>query len=214
MSEKFDKDGLINIKECKITGKGDKKQVKKPNKWKPSYFNLIGGSFHIYKDVEASSPTRTVQLKTSQLNKRLTDKEYDGTFVFSLTTEEIELLVQLEDEETWKQIIEAVDENMKKAARPPLNKDKKSGRLAALRDKTKKNVIDKAATSPMGKKAIRAKAPKEITNLIDAIKQIAKRESNSQKKAEEVEQNLFKIGVKCYILVNQKKDYSCRSVSS
>ena len=154
---------------------------------------------------QAASPTRTVQLKNSQFNKRLNDKEFEGTSVFSITTDDIELLVQLEDEETWKQTTEAVDENLKKAARPPLNKDKKMGRLAALRDKTKKNVIDKAATSSMGKKAIRAKAPKEITNLIDAIKQIAKRESNSQKKADEVEQNLFKIGVKAYILVSQKK---------
>ena len=39
-------------RECKISGKGEKKQIKRPKKWKPSYFNLIGGSFHIYKDVE------------------------------------------------------------------------------------------------------------------------------------------------------------------
>jgi len=41
--------------------------------------------------------------------------------------------------------------------------------------------------------------------LINAIKTIVKKESGNMKKANEMEQNIFKIGVKCYILISSKK---------
>ena len=65
-----------------------------------------------------------------------------------------------------------------------------------MANKAKKNVAGKVATSALGKKAIRSHAPEEVKNLIKSINTLVEQESKGSKKAGEIEENIFKIGIK------------------
>jgi hypothetical protein len=66
-------------------------------------------------------------------------------------------------------------------------------------------------TSHIGKRAIRTKAPKEVTELITAMKLLVEKESGSPKKANEIEALIFKLGVKI-VYLTQKGDLNIGDV--
>lgn len=198
MSEDFDKDGLMLKKSG--SQKGEKKKTF-AKKWTVVYVNLIGGALHYYKDEEDAEPKETIELRNFKLNtepREGTTKQY----LISLANEKFDYVFALEEESEWKQWVEAISKNMTKDPLPPLKKEKAQGRAKSLAFRAKKNIAGKAATSSLGKKAIKAKAPEEVKNLLNAVKNIVERESQSQKKAKEIEKNVFKIGVKCYFLID------------
>jgi hypothetical protein len=80
-----------------------------------------------------------------------------------------DLLLATEDEAEWKDWISHIEANMPKSPAPPLKKEKRKTRAQELAFKMKKNVGQAAATSKLGKAAIRAQAPEEVTNLIKVI---------------------------------------------
>ena len=83
--------------------------------------------------------------------------------------------------------------------------------MKVWKNRVERNVIGHAATSPLGKRAIRTKAPKEITELITAMKVLVEKESGSPKKANEIEEIIFKLGVKIFYLI-QKGELSIGEV--
>jgi len=198
MSEDFDKDGFL----YKRTGHSQERK-KFSQKWKYYYVNLIGGSLHYYKDVEDVEPKGTINLKELEFKKG----EKEGSshkFCFVLKNSTLDYLFFTEEEADYNEWTEAIEKAMKKEPAPPLKKEKRKTRAQELAYKIKKNVGGKAATSALGKKAIRAQAPEEVRNLIASLKKIIERESDG-KKAHEVEENIFKIGVKAYFLIDGGK---------
>lgn len=70
-----------------------------------------------------------------------------------------------------------------------------------LKERAKRSVIAKTTTSKMGKRAIKSKAPPQMTELINALKTLVQRETGSSRKANDMENNVLRVGVKMYFLV-------------
>jgi hypothetical protein len=70
-----------------------------------------------------------------------------------------------------------------------------------LAERAKRSVIAKTTTSKMGKRAIKSKAPPQMTELMDALKMLVQKETGSSRKANELENNVLRVGVKIYFLV-------------
>jgi len=205
MSEEFDKDGFL----CKRFGsKSKSRRLGKP-KWHIYYINLIGGSLHYYKEIEDPEPKGTIQLSGLKFNPN--DSEGSTKkYCFTLKDDKNDYLFSCEDETEWKEWTTAIGANMTKGGAPPLKKEKKMSRIEQLAHNAKKSVISKATTSTLGKKAIRSHAPEEVKNLIKATTNLVEKEgknsnsnSNNPEKAKEIEENIFKIGVKTFFILNE-----------
>jgi len=136
---------------------------------------------------------------------KLNKNESEGTkkpFAFSLKNDVHEFLFRAADATDHEKWVNVIEINLQKDPKPPLEKEKKKSRLTNLKDRTKKNVGGKLATSALGKKALQSQTPDEIKNLIKALRVIVEKESKSEKRAKIIEQNLYKIGVKCYFLID------------
>ncbi|KAL6071169.1 hypothetical protein QOT17_006408 [Balamuthia mandrillaris] len=116
---------------------------------------------------------------------------------------EWEFLLATKSREDWVEWVAALKANTNKEPQPPLSKEKrKAGALRSLRQRTTKNVVGKVATSTMGKRAVKARIPPEVTNLVAAMKHIIEKESGSAKKGADIERDILKIGVKCYFALS------------
>jgi len=199
MSDTVDKDGFL----CKRSG-STKKTASSQKKWRAYYFNLVQGSLYYYKNPEDPEPKGKLQLQEVKFVKE--QSEVSGKkLTFGFKNDKQDLLLAAEDEQDWKEWITIIEANMSKGPAPPLKKEKRKTRAQEIAFKMKKNLGTKAATSKLGKKAIRSQAPEEITNLVRSLKRIVERESKSSKKANEIEENIYKIGVKAYFLIDGGK---------
>jgi len=198
MSDTVDKDGFL----YKRSG-STKKSAANQKKWNAYYFNLIQGSLYYYKNPEDPEPKGKIILGEVKFTKDESSSENSGKkFTFGFKSDKVDLLLAVEEEEDWKEWISSIEANMSKGAAPPLKKEKRKSRAQEIAFKMKKNLGTKAATSKLGKKAIRAQAPEEITGLIRGLKHIVERDSKSAKKANEVEENIYKLGVKAFFLLD------------
>jgi len=198
MGDSVDKDGFL----YKRAG-STKKSAATQKKWKAYYFNLIQGSLYYYRNAEDSEPNGKLQLNEIKFSKDDPQTENSGKkFTFSFKNDKLDLLLAAEDDQDWKEWVTVIEANQNKGPAPPLKKEKRKSRAQEIAFKMKKNLGTKAATSPLGKKAIRSQAPEEITNLVKALKHIVERDSKSSKKANEVEENIYKLGVKAYFLID------------
>jgi len=200
MSETVDKDGYL-FKRAGST----KKSAATQKKWTAYYFNLIQGSLYYYKDPEDSDPKGKLQLGEVKFLSAVAPEGSKYKYTLSFKSDKQDLLLAVEEEAEWKEWIAIVETNMPKSPAPPLKKEKRKSRAQELAFRMKKNVGQAAATSKLGKAAIRSQAPEEVTNLIKALKHIIERESKSSKKATEIEENIYKIGVKAFFLIDAKK---------
>jgi len=66
-------------------------------------------------------------------------------------------------------------------------------------------MISKTTTSKMGKRAVRSKAPREMVELLDALKTLVQKETGSSAKSKEVENDILRVGVKLFVLLNDSK---------
>jgi len=201
MGDTVDKDGFL----YKRSG-STKKTASSQTKWTAYYFNLIQGSLYYYKNAEDPEPKGNFVLGEVKFIKGDSSTETSGKkFTFGFKTDKVDLLLAAEEEQDWKDWIAVIESNMSKGAAPPLKKDKRKTRAQDIAFKMKKSLGTKVATSKLGKKAIRSQAPEEITNLVRALKHIVERDSRSPKKANEVEENIYKLGVKAYFLIDGGK---------
>jgi len=75
----------------------------------------------------------------------------------------------------------------------------------SLVNRTTSKFVSTTATSPFGKRVMKAIINEETVALLDALKKIVKKESDNTKKAEDLEKNIIKIAVKSYILIEKGK---------
>eukprot|EP01119_Soliformovum_irregulare_P006897 TRINITY_DN19302_c0_g1_i1.p1 TRINITY_DN19302_c0_g1~~TRINITY_DN19302_c0_g1_i1.p1 ORF type:complete len:316 (-),score=102.50 TRINITY_DN19302_c0_g1_i1:171-1118(-) len=199
MSEIFDKDGFL-FKRAGSTKKSSASQ----KKFSVYYFNLVGGSLHYYQHAEDPEPKQTIQLKGLSLVKEEKVDSKDK-FAFALRGEGRELVLATEDEKDRAEWTTAIEANLSKDPAPALKKEKRKTRAQELALKFKMNAASKAASSSLGKKAIKSQAPEELRNLVICLRRIVERESKSTKKADEMEALIFKLGIKCYFLIDGGK---------
>jgi len=201
MGDTVDKDGFL----FKRSG-STKKSASSQKKWNAYYFNLIQGSLYFYKNVEDLEPKGKCQLGEVKFIKEDPTVESCGKkCTFGFRSDKVDLLLATEDEVDWKEWVAAIEANMSKGPAAPLKKERRKTRAQEIAFKMKKNLGTKVATSKLGKKAIRSQAPEEITNLVRALKHIVERNSKSSKKANEVEENIYKLGVKTFFLIDGGK---------
>jgi len=201
MSETVDKDGFL----YKRAG-STKKSAAAQKKWKAYYFNLVQGSLYYYQNPEDPEPKGKLVLKEIKFAQEDPQIENSGKkFTFSFRNDKQDLLLASEDEQDWKEWVDSINANLSKDPAPPLKKEKRKTRAQEIAFKMKKNLGTKAAVSALGKKAIQSQAPEEITNLVKALKHIVELDSKSSKKATEVEENIYKLGIKAYFLIDGGK---------
>lgn len=80
-----------------------------------------------------------------------------------------------------------------------------AGAKLNLKQRAKRSVISKTTTSKMGKRAVKKMAPKEMIELINALKTLVEKETGSSRKAHTIENNILRVGVKIYFLVTEGK---------
>jgi len=199
MSDEFDLDGYL-FKRAGST----KKNANTQKKWRLYYWNLIGGSLYYYKNAEDAEPKGSIQLANMKFSKEQLPNA-GKQFTFSVKDDKRDLLLACEEESEWKEWTTAIENSVKKEPRPPLKKEKRKSRAKELAFKAKKNMVGKVGTSALGKKAIRSQAPEEVTNLVTSLKRIVEKDSGSSKKASEIEDAIFKVGIKCYFLIQGNK---------
>eukprot|EP01117_Protostelium_nocturnum_P013578 TRINITY_DN507_c0_g1_i1.p1 TRINITY_DN507_c0_g1~~TRINITY_DN507_c0_g1_i1.p1 ORF type:complete len:364 (-),score=162.03 TRINITY_DN507_c0_g1_i1:51-1142(-) len=176
-------------------------------KWSLIYVTLMGGSLHWYKKEEDVKPRRSIEHSTYQL----LDKDASNTagstkkLVITLKSKTEELMFACDDEADYNSWLEKMREQRGKDPRPPLKKEKKMSRAQELAFKMKKNTAGAVANSALGKKMIRDNAPDEVKEMVATLKKMIEHESKSTKKANEIEDNIYKFGVKVYFLVDSGK---------
>jgi len=198
-----DMEGVLLLSKGKIDKKG-KVHYKKP---KQSYFTLLGGALYFYKKTESSEPSGVFKLAVVELREMPEDEEAEPhSFELRPPDKKLSfLLTAVDGEASCLAWVAALKANAGKEVQPPLPKEKATGLVRRLARRTTQNLAGKAAMSPMGKRAIRNRLPREIVDLIEALKIIVQKESHSQKKADRMEGNIYKIGVKLYFLGGDKK---------
>jgi len=102
--------------------------------------------------------------------------------------------------EQWLSCIKA-NVSLEAAEPPTASVKKKDGVLARVKRKT----ASATATSALGKKVMKTIVNDETKSLLEALKRIVKSESGSQKKADDLENNIIRIAVKSFLLVENKK---------
>lgn len=199
MSDHFDKDGFL------FKRAGSTKKNSSQKKWKAYYFNLIDGSLHYYTYPDDAEPKASIQLQGLELIRDVAEEGAKTKFVFQIKGGKRDLHLCAEDDEDRKSWCDAIEAGFSKETAPPLKKEKRKGRAQELAFKMKKNAVGKAVASPLGKRAIRSQAPEEVRNLVGALRRIIERESKSSKKAGEIEEAIFKVGIKSYFLIEGEK---------
>jgi hypothetical protein len=180
---------------------GNKKT--KPIGKKEVYCLTAGSTLHCYKSPLDVEPLSSVQLKDCVLEKLPFDaKKKKATF--NLTIGDNCYLVEGAGEDDCNQWIE---EFKRASALPPgeaPSKEaihtKKLGRGARM----KKAAGGKLAASGAGKAMTRRLADEETLNLLRNLKIVIKKDSGSAKKAEEIENDIMKIAIKSFFLVDNK----------
>jgi len=175
----------------------------KKTKWKAVHCVLYGGSFFWYKNAKNVDPLSNCDLKHMDIenNIKVGNKDCfvirnsEGVDVFAGFLGSSET-----NREAWVQ--DLLDAKQKEPNPPPSRdfvKVKKQGTMHRVKNK----IASSTATSPLGKKVMKAIINEETTSLLQALKNIVKAED--QKKGEDMEKNIIKIAVKSYLLIEKKK---------
>lgn len=190
-----DKSGNLNVRVGTVNKRG---QVKPGSKWVYAYFLVSGGSLHFYIRKEDNDPKASIILKNATLNKTVECRPFKHCF--SITTATLEILVSAQGAEEWSSWTSALEAAASKLPTVPPTRGDKVAKLN-LKERAKRSVIAKTTTSKMGKRAIKSKAPPQMTELINALKTLVQRETGSSRKANDMENNVLRVGVKMYFLV-------------
>jgi len=179
-------------------------EVQGKKKWTAMYCVLIGGSFYWYKNAADSEPKGKVTLKEVEVVSPVPDVDDKKKSTFALMKGKEALLIancgNAYDLGEW---VKAIKGNLTlESAPPPSSSGKKR---AGVVERFKKKSASATATSALGKKVMKAILNEETTALLNALKRIVKTQSNSQKKADDLEKNIIKIAVKALLLVENKK---------
>jgi hypothetical protein len=179
-------------------------QLNKKKKFKAVYALLIGGSFYWFKNEKnANTPLGGVELNQATI----TESNVSGKNCFVMTVEGNDVFVgHVTSSTALKDWIDILNYNKENCAPEPCperevtKKKKKSVVSGAV-----KNVVSKTATSPIGKKMMKAIINDETKSLILALKRIVKKESGDEKKATDLENNIIKIAIKSFMLIDKGK---------
>eukprot|EP01125_Pyxidicula_operculata_P005816 TRINITY_DN2030_c0_g1_i1.p2 TRINITY_DN2030_c0_g1~~TRINITY_DN2030_c0_g1_i1.p2 ORF type:complete len:346 (-),score=105.66 TRINITY_DN2030_c0_g1_i1:2005-2997(-) len=188
--------------EVKVTRVGYIEKKTKKN-WKAYSCLLIGGSFYYYKKPGDAEAKGNVDLQDMAIETPAKGEKKEYSFSI-LKGEEIVFVGACSSEPEFDQWTKELKEACKKSPTPAPSQSGTKSKKAGLAERAKRKAASNAATSALGKKVMKAIVNEETTTLLNALKKIVKHESNSAKKAEDLEKNIIKIAVKAYLLIEKK----------
>jgi len=149
--------------------------------------------------VQEATPNSVYQLKGTTVNTSPTGEDTD--YAFQVLDSSGKVVVGLAgssqaDKDMWVESIERAT-SLEPSDPPSKEKTKKKSTSAAFR--LKKAAAGKIAVSGVGKKAMKTAINEETKMLIDALKTIVCK-VHDQRKADEIEEHLIKIILKCFLL--------------
>eukprot|EP01129_Flabellula_baltica_P017588 TRINITY_DN9792_c0_g1_i1.p1 TRINITY_DN9792_c0_g1~~TRINITY_DN9792_c0_g1_i1.p1 ORF type:complete len:320 (-),score=90.58 TRINITY_DN9792_c0_g1_i1:46-1005(-) len=176
----------------------------KKHKFKAVYAILIGGSFYWFKNEKNSTEAlggidlKDVEIGSEKIGNKncFTLSNSDGIIFTGHVTSSTNL-------GTWTDVLRSNKEHCHPEPCPDrevMKKKKKNVVSGAV-----KNVVSKTATSSIGKKVMKAIINDETKSLIVALKRIVRSESGDEKKAAELENNIIKIAIKSFMLIDKGK---------
>jgi len=193
-----DKSGRLNVR----VGSVKKGKAKLNKEWLFGHFVLSGGSLHFFVKEDAT-PKVSIVVKEAKLNKTTECRPFKHCF--TLTSPTIEILFSAQSEAEWREWTSALEAAAAKPPSQPPNLDSQRNARMNLRERAKRSMISKTTTSKMGKRAVRSKAPREMVELLDALKTLVQKETGSSAKSKEVENDILRVGVKLFVLLNDSK---------
>jgi len=177
----------------------------KKKEWKAVYCLIIGGSFYFYKSSTDAEPKGCIDLSGHTIVSPvdLKGEKRKCTFAIKKDSENPVFVGACSETElkAWKTILE---ESINKERSDPPTVVAQKGKKQGVMKRAKKRAASKTATSVLGKKVMKAIVNEETTTLLNALKRIVKSESNSAKKADDLEKNIIKIAVKSFLLIENK----------
>jgi len=173
--------------------------------FKVLYAIVVGGSLFYYKNITDATPKGNLDLKGYTINLEC-KPDNKKKVAFSIDKDgKAEMCVQVgtqNEKDTWVTSCKA-GTSLDPCEAP--NKDgtaKKKKQTVGMG--MQKGLASATADSSVGKAIMKKIVNEETTTLINALKALVTTESGSEKKAKELEENIIKIAVKAYILVDNK----------
>lgn len=197
-----DKQGFIELKDNNA----------KKAKTKAVWCVLIDGTLHTYKTPLDATPLGKYDLKGMKLEEKSEGKgkgkgkgKKKTKAGFTVTFEGQKSVVEFscvndEDRENW---VEVLKENESKDPSEPPTREQGKRHRGSLMFRAKKSVGGKAATSGMGKGMMKRLADDDTKQLLTALKKVVGKYFD-EKRANEIENSIIKLAVKCYFLVENK----------
>jgi len=180
-----------------ITKRGVMEMEMKKKKWIAVYCVLIGGTFYYYfKNTDDSEPSGKIDLEGSTVVSPA--KNAKTKFSFAIQRNEELLFVgsctgALETEQWVKAIQDSLD------------KEKTEAPGVGGKKKQKKNWKHMFISSPLFPTKIKSLSNDETSALLGSLKRVVKAESNSTKKADDLEKNIWRITLKSYLLLEESR---------
>eukprot|EP00211_Chloroparvula_japonica_P008030 CAMPEP_0119129370 /NCGR_PEP_ID=MMETSP1310-20130426/7149_1 /TAXON_ID=464262 /ORGANISM="Genus nov. species nov., Strain RCC2339" /LENGTH=310 /DNA_ID=CAMNT_0007119789 /DNA_START=203 /DNA_END=1135 /DNA_ORIENTATION=+ len=194
-------DGEGDINQGFLMIKCDDKAVKLVKK--ELWVVQVGSSLHLYKSPVEAAPLQSLEIKGAEVAK-LDAKKKAKKSSLEMTVGKSRFEIACAGEEDRENWFAALTEASGKEPAPPpskeaVEKSKKLGRGARM----KKAAGGKLASSGAGKAMTRRLADEETQLLLKNLKIVIAKDSN-KKKADEIENDIMKIAVKSFFLVDNK----------
>jgi len=173
--------------------------------WKVGYATLVGGSLFYYKLITDQVPKGSVELKGCKINPDGKPNDKKKFAVYVETSEgKLEIALQFgakNEKDSWVTALQTATtlDSCEAPSKDGTAKKKKQTVGMGMQ----KGIASATADSGVGKAIMKKIVNEETTTLINALKALVTSES-SEKKAKELEENIVKIAVKAYLLVDNK----------
>lgn len=169
-------------------------EMKKKKNWKAVYCVLFGGTFYYYRSVnETSEPKGKIDLEGTTVASPAKNEKKKNSFTIQ-RGEELLFVGSCSGAGETEQWVKAIQDS--------LDKEKTEAPDVGGKKKTKKNWRHLFIGSTFfATKGIKSLINDDTRALLAALKRVVKAESNSIKKADDLEKNILSITLKSYLLL-------------
>lgn len=194
----FDKSGFV---ELRVVASSTMKVTKS---WNHYWVILGGSSLFFYKTAMDVEPKFTIEAKGCNVEVEEGDKKKaskKNVLVVKVGDDQYDFSTSSSDDrDSW---CNKLKEASSKAPQPAPEKEKIKKKKQSMMFRAKKTMAGKAATSGAGKGLMKRLADEDTMMLLTSMKAVITKDSN-KKKADEIENDIVKIAVKSYMLVENK----------
>jgi len=167
--------------------------------WKSRYFILVDGALYYYETTTSETPNGVILLKNCKVEERM-ETESKKQFSFSLKTETQEVVIAAKSEEEKLEWIRMLRENVGKES---ISKEPERPKHKSLVYKAQKNIVEKTATSKMGKNILKEYLPDDTWYILEVLKRVVS-DVSGPAQGKEIEKRILKTSIKTACLYKGK----------